>query len=253
MIRVYHVLLGFILIPVGVATGISYFSGDKHSEASSMKTPTSTLVSTQSAGINIWEISIEEAPLPPGWKINPCKQNNSSLLCVSGNGKPLGTVEIKILPLEQQPNFQQMLLDAGIPVNSNVNYQNPKYITQLATVLNYWVTNRYTELAKSRKYIYEDKFKTAKTADNILFSAYPLQKAQVGKLEGVRYGFAGLKQKGGVYEQHTGYVAFDGKALYLINTAFAPDLTSGKFENLEHLSVFEPYLNAIVANLKLPD
>ncbi|MEB3218799.1 MAG: hypothetical protein VKN72_21535 [Nostocales cyanobacterium 94392] len=253
MIRVYHVLLGFILIPVGVATGISHFSTDKHSEASPMKTPTSTLVSRQSAGINIWENSIEETPLPPGWKINPCKQNNSSLLCVSGNGKALGTVEIKILPLEGQANFQKMLLDAGIPLNSNVNYQSPKYTIQVATALNLWVTNHYTELAKSRKYAYTDKLKTAKTADNILFSPYPLQKAQVGKLEGVRYGFAGLKQKGGVYEQHTGYVAFDGKALYLINTAFAPDLKTSKFENLENLSVFEPYLNAIVANLKLPD
>ncbi|NJL79731.1 MAG: hypothetical protein HC836_07145 [Richelia sp. RM2_1_2] len=252
MIRVYHVLLGFILIPVGVATGISYYSADKHSEASSLKTPSPTLLSTKSAATNIWENVIEEAALPPGWEINPCKQNNTSLLCVSGNGKLLGTVEMEILPLERQPYFQKMLLDAGIPPNSNINYQSPKYTIQVATALNLWVTNHYTELAKSRKYAYTDKLKTAKTADAILFSPFPLQKAQVGRLEGVRYGFVGLKQNGGVYEQHTGYVAFDGKAIYLINTAFAPDLTTGKFENFENLSVFEPYLNAIVANLKLP-
>ena len=253
MIRVYHVLLGFILIPVGVATGISHFSTDKHSEASSIKTPSPTLLSTKSPGTNIWQNLIKEAALPPGWKINPCKQNNSSLLCVSGNGKPLGTVEIKILPLETQTDFQKMLFDAGILPNSSVNYQSPKYSIQVATALNLWVTNRYIDLAENSKYAYADKLKTAKTADAILFSPYPLQKAQVGKLEGVRYGFAGLKQKGGVYEQHTGYVAFDGKVLYLINTGFAPDLTTSKFENLENLSVFEPYLNAIVANLKLPN
>ncbi|MGB3654342.1 MAG: hypothetical protein WBA41_24470 [Rivularia sp. (in: cyanobacteria)] len=255
MIRLYHVLLGFILIPVGIATGVSYFSANKKLEAKSVKTPTPTtsLVSANSNQNNIWNnLLIEETSLPPGWKINPCEENNS-LLCVSANGKPVGTVEIEILPLQTQLNFQRMLLNTGIPPNSNINYQSLRYITQVTTALNSWVKNQYGVLAESRKYVYDDKSKTAKTPDGVLFSAYPPQTAQVGKLQGVRYGFAGLKQKGGVYEQHTGYVAFDGKSLYLINTAFAPDLKTGNFEKLENLSIFQPYLNAVVANLKLPN
>ncbi|MEA5596265.1 hypothetical protein [Rivularia sp. UHCC 0363] len=252
MVRLYHVLLGLILIPVGVATGISYFSADKESEASSVKTPITSLVGAKSDQTNVWQNLIAETPLPPGWKINPCEQENN-LLCVSANGKPVGTVQMQIFPLESQPNFQEMLLNAGIPPNSNVNDQSPKYSIQIATALNSWVTNNYIALAKSGNYVYDDNLKAAKTKDGVLFSPYPLQKVWVGKLEGVRYGFAGLKQKGGVYEQHTGYVAFDGKALYLINTAFNPDLKTGNFEKLENLSVFEPYLNAVAANLKLPN
>jgi len=252
MIRLYHVLLGFILIPIGVTTAASYFSTNKNSQASSAKTPTPTVVSTKSNQDNIWNNLLAETPLPPGWKINPCQDKNS-VVCISANGKLLGTVELGILPLKNQPNFQNMLLDAGIPIDKNINYRSPKYITQVTTALNVWVNNRYGELAKNNKYVYDDKLKTAKTADGILFSAYPLQKVQVGKLQGIRYGFAGLKQKGGVHEQHIGYVAFDGKALYVINTAFDPASSIAKFEKLENLSIFQPYLNTLVENLKLPD
>ncbi|MEO1377572.1 MAG: hypothetical protein AAFW70_25495 [Cyanobacteria bacterium J06635_10] len=246
MLRLYHVLLGLILIPIGVKTAVSYFSEDEKPEPNPVKTPTptTTLVSAKSNPNNIWSNLIEETPLPPGWKINPCG-NNNSLLCVSANGKILGTVEMGIFPLETQLSFQKMLINAGIPPNSDVDYQNPKYLAQVKTALNAWVTNQYNLLAKKHS-------QKASTKDDILFSPYPPQKARVGKLEGVRYGFAGLKQKGGLYEHHTGYIAFDGKALYLIKTAFEPVPSTGNFEKLENLSVFQPYLNAVVANLKLP-
>ncbi|MGD1910313.1 MAG: hypothetical protein ACFB2X_05500 [Rivularia sp. (in: cyanobacteria)] len=246
MLRLYHVLLGLILIPIGVTTAASYFSEDKKSEPSSVKTPTptTTLVSAKSNQTNIWSNLIEETPLPPGWKINPC-ENNNAMLCVSANGKPIGTVEIGIFPLETQLSFQKMLINAGVPPNSDINYQSPKYFTQIATALNSWVTNQYNLLSKNHS-------KKTKTKDSILFSPYPPQKARVGKLSGVRYGFAALKQKGGVHEHHISYIAFDGKALYLIKTAFEPTSSTGNFEKLENLSVFQPYLNAVVANLKLP-
>jgi hypothetical protein len=252
MIRLYHVLIGFILIPIGVTTAASYFSANKNSQATSVKTPNQTVVGAKSNQDNIWNNLLEDTPLPPGWKINPC-QDKDYLLCVSANGELLGTVEMGILPLKTQPNFQRMLVNAGIPIDKNINYQSPKYITQVSAALNTWVKDRYGVLAKSRQYVYDDNLKTAKTADGVLFSAYPPQNARVGKLQGIRYGYAGLKQKGDVREQHTSYVAFDGKALYLINTAFDPALSTGKFEKLENLSVFQPYLNAVVANLKLPD
>ena len=255
MVRLYHVLLGFLLIPIGVI-GASYFSANsankEDSQPSSVKTPIPTVVSTEFNQNNIWKNLITDTPLPAGWKINPCQDKNS-VLCVSANGKLLGTVELNILPLKTQPNFREMLVNAGIPVDENINYQSSEYISQVTTALNDWVQNQYNLLAQNNKYIYDDKSKTAKTADDILFSAYPPQKTRVGKLQGLRYGFAGLKQKGGVHEQHTGYVAFDGKSLYLINTAFDPASSIAKFEKLENLSVFLPYLNTLVENLKLPN
>ncbi len=252
MLRLYHLLLGAILIPIGFQTAVSYFSSDRKSEAPSVKTPTptTTVVRAKSNQTIIWNNLVKDTPLPPGWKINPCE--NQTLLCVSANGKRLGTVELKILPLKTQPSFQTMLLNAGIPPKKNVNYQSPKYLTQVATALNAWVNNRYKVLSSRHKYVYDYKSKTAKRTDGILFSPYPPQKARVGKLQGIRYGFAGLKQQGGLYEQHIGYVAFDGKALYLINTAFNPASFTVYFDNLENLSVFQPYLNSVVANLKLP-
>ncbi|MEM6402803.1 MAG: hypothetical protein AAF757_21675 [Cyanobacteria bacterium P01_D01_bin.116] len=255
MIRLYHLLLGFILIPIGVTTAASYFYANKNSQPSSSKTTIPTIASTKSNQDNIdniWENLLIDSPLPAGWKINPCQDKNS-VLCVSANAKLLGTVELKILPLKTQPNFEKMLVNAGIPIDKNINYRSPKYITQVTTALNDWVKNQYDLLAKNNKYVYDDKLKTEKTADGILFSAYPAQKARVGKLQGIRYGFAGLKQKGGVQEKHTGYVAFDGKALYLINTAFDPASSIAKFEKLENLSVFQPYLNVLVENLKIPE
>lgn len=250
MLRLYHVLLGFILIPVGATAAASYFSANKKSAPAVTTTPTA-IASAKSDRTNIWKNLIKETQLPPGWKINPCEENNS-LLCVSANEKQLGTVEIEVLPLKTQPKFQKMLLNAGIPFNANVNYLNPKYTPQVTTALNSWVKDRYNLLAKSRKYVYDDKLKTAKTADGILFSPYPPEKAWVGKLPGIRYGFAGIKQQGDIQEQHIGYVAFDGKALYLINTAFNATSPTG-FEKLDNLSLFQPYLNAVVANLKLPN
>ncbi|AFY53267.1 hypothetical protein Riv7116_0677 [Rivularia sp. PCC 7116] len=252
MLRLYHVLIGFILIPIGITTAASYFSAKKDTQASSAKIPTPAVTSQKPNQDNIWNNLLENNSLPEGWKINPC-ENKKSLLCISANEKILGTVEMKILPVKTQPNFQKALLNTGIPIDQNINYQSPKYISQVTTALNSWVQNYYGVIAKKRKYVYNDELKTAKTADGILFSTYPLQKAQVGKLQGVTFGFTGIKQKGGLREQYRGYVAFDGKAIYLISTGFDAASSNGNFEKLENFSIFQPYLNSVVANLKLPN
>jgi hypothetical protein len=87
---------------------------------------------------------------------------------------------------------------------------------------------------------------------NITLSVHPPQNILFGKLQGIRYGFAEIKNTGGVLEQHLGYVAFDGQALYNVTTAFDPDAITGKFAELENMAVFEPYLSATIADLKLP-
>ncbi|MEO1433651.1 MAG: hypothetical protein AAFV71_32245 [Cyanobacteria bacterium J06633_8] len=252
MLRLYHLLIGFIFIPLGITTATSYFSAKKDTQPSSAKIPTPTVTSKKTNQDNIWNNLLTNNPLPAGWNINPC-ENKNSLLCISANQKILGTVKMKILPLKTQPDFQKALLNTGIPIDKNINYQSPKYISQVTTALNTWVNNYYGVIAKNGKYIQKDKLKTAKTADGILFSTYPLQKAQVGKLQGITFGFAGIKPKGDVREQYRGYVAFDGKALYLISTSFDAVSSKGNFQKLENFSIFQPYLNSVVANLKLPN
>ena len=103
--------------------------------------------------------------------------------------------------------------------------------------------SHYAAFAKDRQHEY---------GKEITFSTYPPQPVPIGKLQGIRYGFAGLKQKGGVQEQHIGHVAFDGTKLYVITTAFDTGTQTGKFEKLENLAIFQPYLDAIAADLRLP-
>ena len=131
----------------------------------------------------------------------------------------------------------------GIPSGSQVDYQSPKYQTQVLAALKAWVTYHYAAFAKDCQHEY---------GKEITFSTYPPQPVPIGKLQGIRYGFAGLKQKGGVQEQHIGHVAFDGTKLYVITTAFDTGTQTGKFEKLENLAIFQPYLDAIAADLRLP-
>lgn len=192
---------------------------------------------------NVWKNILGTTNTPPGWKVAPCK-GNAPLLCISSQGKNLGSVEMEIYPIEKQPKFQKMLVAAGIFKDTKIDYQNPDFQNQIASALNAWVTDDYNVVLKERKQEYANK---------TTFFSYPPQRVAIGKLQGVRYGFTSLKREGGIKEQHFNYVAFDGNSLYRINTAFDPGAVTGKFEKQEHLAVFEPFLSAIAANLKLPN
>ncbi|MBH8564325.1 hypothetical protein I8748_19395 [Nostoc sp. CENA67] len=253
MLRVYHLLLGAILLvlmPLGVKFFLPYFSATKVEKPNPVVTPTqsnspqaSPSTTPESVEENIWKrILGSEIPTPNGWQVAAC-QGNAPLLCIASKGEILGTVEIGVYPVNNNPDFQKNLTVAGIPLNSQVDYQSPKYQTQLLKALRAWVANFYATLAKDRQSSYANK---------IVFSPYPPQQASVGKLQGIRYGFIGLKVEGGVQEQHIGYVAFDGTRLYVISTAFDPSSVTGKFEKLENLAVFQPYLDTLAANLNLP-
>ncbi|MGJ5673180.1 MAG: hypothetical protein ACR9NN_06135 [Nostochopsis sp.] len=243
MLRLYHLIIGvalLLLLPLGFKVTSSGSSQKSDSPKVVQTSRTSTSSSNEN---NIWKKIVEKTASPKGWQVLPC-DGNTSLLCISANGQRVGTVEISILPLEKQPNFQKFLTQAGIDLSKKIDHQNPQYQAQLSSALNAWVNEHYAGLEKDRQGSYGDR---------ISFSSYPSQKVQIGKLAGVRYGFVGLKRQGGVKEQHIGYVTFDGKALYVIATAFDPTSQTGKFDKLEHLAVFEPYLDAIALNLRLPN
>lgn len=237
MLRVYHLLLGsilFVLIPLG-AKLLPNFSTTKVAQPSALvKLPSS------SEG-NIWKKILGKTAAPTGWQVAAC-EGNAPLLCISSKEELLGTVEIGVYPLANNQDFQKQLVAAGIPPSSGVEYQTT-YQTQVLTALKAWVADYYTGLLKDRQSGY---------GKQIIFSVYPAQTVSIGKLQGIRYGFTGIKQQGGVQEQHISHAVFDGTTLYVITTAFDPGSQTGKFEKLENLAIFQPYLYAIAAELRLP-
>jgi hypothetical protein len=239
MLRLYHLLLGcilLVLIPVGAKFVLPQFSAPKV-----VKSPAVAKLPNPNEG-NIWQKILGNSAAPTNWQVAPCKEN-ALLLCVSSKGELLGTVEINIYPLANNEDFQKKLVAVGIPPGSQVDYQSSKSQTQVLAALKTWVEDHYAAFAKDRQGEY---------GKEITFLTYPPQPVAIGKLQGIRYGFAGLKQKGGVQEQHIGHVAFDGNKLYVITTAFDPGSQTGKFDKLENLAIFQLYLYAIVADLRLP-
>ncbi len=243
MLRLYHLIIGAALL-VFVPLGLKVTGSNSSQKSDSPKVVQASSITTPSPnGSNVWKKFVEKTASPKGWQVSPC-DGNTSLLCISANGQRVGTVEMLILPLEKQPNFHKFLTQAGIDPSQKIDHQNPQYQTQLSSALNAWVNEHYAGLEKDRQGSYGDR---------INFSSYPSQRVQIGKLPGVRYGFVGLKRQGGVQEQHVGYVTFDGQALYVITTAFDAASQTGKFDKLENLAAFEPYLDAIALNLRLPN
>ncbi|MEH2109138.1 hypothetical protein [Nostoc sp.] len=239
MLRLYHLLLGSILlvsIPLGAKFVLPQFSPPKVE-----KPPIVTKLPNPNEG-NIWQKILGNTAAPTNWQVAAC-EGNAPLLCVSSKGKRLGTVEINVYPLANNEDFRKKLVAAGIPTGSQVDYQSSQYQAQVLPVLKAWVADHYAAFAKDRQGEY---------GKEITFSTYPPQPVPVGKLQGIRYGFAGLKQQGGVQEQHIGHVAFDGSKLYVITTAFDTGTQTGKFDKLENLAIFQPYLYAIAADLHLP-
>ncbi|MEH1837362.1 MAG: hypothetical protein V7L20_01000 [Nostoc sp.] len=239
MLRLYHLLLGLILlmlIPVGAKFILPQFSAPKV-----VKFPAVAELPNPNEG-NIWQKILGNTAAPTNWQVVPCK-GNAPLLCVSSKGELLGTVEINVYPLANNEDFQKKLIAVGIPPGSQVDYQSSKYQAKVLAALKAWVADHYAAFAKDRQGEY---------GKEITLLTYPPQPVPIGKLQGIRYGFAGLKQKGGVKEQHIGHIAFDGNKLYVITTAFDPSSQTGKFDKLENLAIFQPYLYAIAADLRLP-
>ncbi|WP_414570972.1 hypothetical protein [Nostoc sp. CCY 9925] len=239
MLRLYHLILGLILvllIPVGAKFVLPRFSPKK------APNPPAVSKLSNSAEGNVWQKILGNTTAPTNWQVAVCN-GNAPLLCISSKGKVLGTVEINIYPLEKIPDFQKKLVAAGIPTGSEIDYQSSKYQSQLLAALKAWVADNYATFAKDRQ---------AQYGREIILSTYPPQPVPIGKLQGIRYGFAGLNQEGGVQEQHIGHVAFDGARLYVITTAFDSGTQTGKFEKLENLAIFQPYLYAIAGDLRLP-
>ncbi|CCH67802.1 hypothetical protein RINTHH_16470 [Richelia intracellularis HH01] len=239
MLRIYHLLIGFVLI-VCIPVGINWIRPRFSLRNRDNLSVNSLSQNNHQAGKNIWTSILGNTYLPKGWQALPC--NDLSLLCVSANGKNLGSVAIEISPVSKQSKFQKMLVNAGISSNNYADNRDPQYDEKVLKALRSWIDAEYSILSRKHQKNYGGR---------IDFSAQPLEIVKFGKLQGIRYGFAGLEEGGKVLEKHIHYVTFDGKSMYVINTAFTPEDIPSRFSKLENLAVFEPYLGAIAASLRL--
>lgn len=189
---------------------------------------------------NIWKAIVEPTTLPTGWRVRAC-DGDAPFLCVTKGREAVGTIELLRYPIETLPDFQKMLVTAGIPVGET-NYQSPRRKAQIVTALRAWVADYYSLFARNRQPEY---------GRQVTFSTTRPQEVTVGNLPGIRYGFTGIERGGRIREKRVGYVAFDGKTLYVIATAFDPLSEIGTFKTAETLRLFEPYLSKIVTELRL--
>ncbi|MGA7937929.1 MAG: hypothetical protein WCA35_30550 [Kovacikia sp.] len=190
---------------------------------------------------NVWKRVLGQVMVPVPWKVAVCP-GVAPLLCVSYEGKLVGTVEMRAHPVESRADFRKMLKQAGLP-SSSVNVQNPRNRDRTIIALKDWIANYYAFLRQERRNEHGYEIRLATQTPQVL---------PVGNVTGVSYGFAGVKKTGEVQEQRLGYIAFDGRILYVITTAFEPDLGGASFGKLEDLQRFEPYLKGIIARLQVP-
>ncbi|MBW4578570.1 MAG: hypothetical protein KME42_03230 [Tildeniella nuda ZEHNDER 1965/U140] len=189
--------------------------------------------------VNIWTRVLGTAKLPEPWRIAPCN-SKAPLLCVYHQGAFVGNVELGTYLISSRADLRKKLTEAGIPAKA---YADPKYRSQVETALKAWVADYYAVFKDDRKSAYGNK---------ITFTAQPPTRATIGKLTGLRYGFAGVKQDSSIHEKRVGYVAFDGAMLYIITTASDATSETGKFKTLEDFQRFEPSLTKLVTGLQLP-
>lgn len=180
--------------------------------------------------------------MPSPWRVAPCdSKSKAPLLCVYDQKTLAGTVEMGTFLISSRADLRKKLTDAGIPTKAN--YADPQYRSRIVTALKGWVDDYYTTFKADRASTY---------GKTITFTTQPPTQVTIGKLTGLRYGFAGLKQNKGIHERRIGFVAFDGSTLYVITTAFDATSETGKFKTLEDFQRFEPQLTKLLPKLQLP-
>ncbi|PSB33420.1 hypothetical protein [Stenomitos frigidus] len=190
--------------------------------------------------VNLWMRVLGTAKLPEPWRAAPC-DTKAPLLCVYHQGTFVGTLEMGTYLVGSRADLRKKLTEAGVPAKANA--ADPKYRSQLEKALKAWVADYYAFFKQDRESVY---------GKQITFTTQIPSRVPIGKLMGLRYGFAGVKQDSNIHEKRLGYVAFDGTTLYIITTAFDTMSETGKFKTLEDFQRFEPYLTKLVAGLQLP-
>jgi len=139
------------------------------------------------------------------------------------------------------PEFQAMLAEAGVAPGP-LDPQNATQTSQVLVALAGFVEAYHQSIEADRAGRYGDQIDYVRDA-NVGVS--------MGALPGLRYGFAGVRTDGTVYERWVSYVAFDGQLLYILAAPFSPE-AYGAFTTNEDLQAFLPHLTAILVRMQLP-
>lgn len=232
-----HPLLHTLGLTIGIAA--IYNLAAIKPQASQIRSPQPVQAATLIAR-NPWQSILGKTVVPDTWTVKPCN-GEAPFLCVSADQAPIGSAELQIYPIERQTEFQRMLVKAGIPASSG-GYASASRQAGVLQAMRVWVEDQYVVVAQDRRNIY---------GKGGAFLPQKPQVVKVGGLWGLKYGFVGRDRTGKIQEHQVGYVAFDGRKLYVITTSFDPaDLPSG-FRSLQEFQRFEPFLSEIVSTLKL--
>ncbi len=233
--KTYNTLLTALGLTIALATLSSSLSVSQFAQADLSRSAIAATVNS-----NPWQAILGSTTTLNRWRVKPC-EGTAPFLCATFNHKTLGSVELQTYSLAQHPAFQKMLTKVGIPVGTT-DYRSIARQTQLKRALQMWVNDYYAVISKDRRAVYGNggAFVTSKP-----------QTAKVGQLQGLQYGFSGRDRTGKIREQQIGYVAFDGKKLYVITTAYDVSGLPGGFKSLRDLQQFEPLLTRTVSGLKL--
>jgi hypothetical protein len=182
-----------------------------------------------------WKNVLGTTPLPQEWRISPC--DAAVYLCVQLQNKPVGSIELNSFPVEKTE--LNALLAEGSDRSGSLNASSPE--TRLKA-LQIWVENHYNTIKRDRQ---------TGLGKQAVFSSQKPEVVSVGELQGLRYGFTTSLKANQLFERSVGYVATDGKVLYVITTSVPDSDAGGTFTNDATLQKFEPHLQQIVAGLKL--
>lgn len=191
--------------------------------------------------VNPWSAILKTIAAPRGWRVAPC-DGDAPFLCAESNREVLGTVELQRWSLEQLPDFRKQLTEAGLTPGT-IDLHSAQQQAKLQTALRQWVEQYYSFFRENRRREY---------GNQIRFVTQPPQPVAIGQLTGLKYGFIGQRRSGGVHEQQVGYVAFDGKTLYVIATGYDPQAETTTFKRLQDLQTFLPFLTQTLTALQLP-
>jgi hypothetical protein len=177
---------------------------------------------------------------PEGWTVLPC-QGYPFALCVSKENELVSILPMTLDPIETMPEFQVMLAEAGVSPGP-LNLQDDSQMSRVQVALAEFVEGYHESIEADRAGRYGDQIDYIRQSNE---STY------LGTLPGLRYGFAGVRTDGTVYERWISYLAFDGQLLYILAAPYSPE-AFGAFPTDEDLQAFLPHFAVILAGMQLP-
>ncbi|MCI0394911.1 MAG: hypothetical protein L0332_05565 [Chloroflexi bacterium] len=180
------------------------------------------------------------ATLPEEWAVEPCP-GDAPFLCVARNGQNVGYVELLSLPLADQTDFQAILEAHGLTPGARPE-AGDTYAASARAALADLAANYLASVEADRQQTYPPGAR---------FIPSPMEPVRVGVLPGLSFGFTSVGADEAILERYVNYAAFDEDTLYWLGAQYDPQNVT-TFTTDDDLLAFVPYLQGIVAALRLP-